>query len=349
MPADSSVPQPASRNRTWLILTVLVLLAALVWFLRGRIHFDWATLGRQLRFVSITRVLIAILLTYICYWIRALRWSVLLSPVTKLSANALFPAQAIGFTSVALFGRVADLARPYLIARRAKTPVATQLAIYSVERAFDLGAAAVLFSVTLALAPRNMPHHSAFARAGVVSMGATLFLVVFAIALRFAGDKLARLAARLLHPLSPRFAEAAHARILDFHDGFRTVSSLGEFALALLLSLVMWTGIAFVYVESAHAFQASPELATLSFSATMLLLATGIGGSLLQLPVIGWFTQIAVLAAALHGFFGVPLETATACGAIILLTTNLCIIPGGAIAARLQGIALNSTVVSFKF
>jgi hypothetical protein len=324
----------------------MVLIAALAWLLRGRIPFDWATLGRQLRFVSVPRVLAAILLTYICYWIRALRWSVLLSPVTNLSAIALFPAQAIGFTSVALFGRVADLARPYLIARRAKTPVATQLAIYSVERAFDLGAAAILFSVTLAFSPRNMPHHGAFARAGIVSMGATLFLVAFAIALRFAGDKLAHLAARLLHPLSPRFADAARARILDFREGFRTVSSLGEFSLALLLSLVMWTGIAFVYVESAHAFQASPQLATLSFSATMLLLATGIGGSLLQLPVIGWFTQIAVLAAALHGFFGVPLETATACGAVILLTTTLCIIPGGAIAARLQGIALKDAVAS---
>jgi hypothetical protein len=62
--------------------------------------------------------------------------------------------------------------------------------------------------------------------------------------------------------------------------------------------------------------------------------------------VLGWFTQIAVLAAALHGFFGVPLETATACGAIILLTTTLAIVPVGLIAARMQGVRMKQAVVS---
>jgi hypothetical protein len=77
----------------------------------------------------------------------------------------------------------------------------------------------------------------------------------------------------------------------------------------------------------------------------MLLLASGLGGSLLQLPVLGWFTQIAVLAAALHGFFAVPIETATACGAVILLVTNLCIVPAGLLAAHLQGIGLRDALV----
>jgi hypothetical protein len=77
----------------------------------------------------------------------------------------------------------------------------------------------------------------------------------------------------------------------------------------------------------------------------MLLLATSLGGSLLQLPILGWFTQIAVLAAALHGFFSVPLETASACGAVILLSSNLAVIPAGLIAAHLEGISLREAAV----
>jgi hypothetical protein len=48
---------------------------------------------------------------------------------------------------------------------------------------------------------------------------------------------------------------------------------------------------------------------------------------LLQLPIIGWFTQIAVTAAAMHTFYGAPIEASTACGALLLIVTFLCIIP----------------------
>jgi hypothetical protein len=258
----------------------------------------------------------------------------------------MFPSQLIGFTIVGLFGRFADLARPYLIARRLKTSVATQLAVYSIERAFDLAAAAILFSTTLAFAPRDMPHHEAFARAGALSLAATVFLAAFALALRFAGHHVADLATRLLRPLSEKFAHAAAARILEFSHGLRIVSTVSEFLSALAISVIMWMFIAVTYLCSAHAFQAAPSLATLSFAATMLLLATSLGGSMLQLPILGWFTQIAVLAAALHGFFNVPLETASACGAVILLVSNISVIPAGLIAARIEGISLRDAASS---
>jgi len=338
---DPQTPAPSAKpTRRWPVLLLVLAAVILLFALRSRIPFDWSTLGLQLRSISPLQVLLALLLTHLGLWLRAWRWAVLLSPVRKSTTTELLPAQAIGFTVVALFGRVADLARPYLIARRTQTPVATQLAIYSVERAFDLGAAAILFSTTLAFSSANMPHHEAFTRAGELALAATSLVALLALGLRFAGEALAALTARLLHPLSPRLAELASARLLDLRQGFHTVSSLGEFAAALALSLAMWLGYAFVYVTSAHAFTAAPQLAALSLASAMLLLATGMGGSLLQLPVLGWFTQIAVLAAALHAFFAVPLETATACGVVLLVTSSLGIVPAGLLAARVQGIGL---------
>ena len=341
--------QTPSRHRLvtprTLLPAALVLLILAFWLARSHTSFDWASLAHQLRSVSPLLILTALACSYLGYWLRAWRWSLLLSPLRKTSTLQMLPSQLIGFTIVGLFGRFADLARPYLIARRLKTSVATQLAVYSIERAFDLAAAAILFSTTLAFAPRNMPHHQAFVRAGAVSLAATLFLAAFALALRFAGHHVAALTTRLLQPLSATFARAASERIHEFSHGLRIVSTVSEFLSALAISIVMWLVVALVYVNSTHAFRAAPSLATLSFAATMLLLATSLGGSLLQLPILGWFTQIAVLAAALHGFFSVPLETASACGAVILLSSNLAVIPAGLIAAHLEGISLREAAV----
>ena len=339
MPSASASRQSLFTPRTMLPV-ILILLLFFAWVAHSHASFNWTSLAHQLRSVSPVLILIAFACTYLGYWLRAWRWSVLLAPLHKTTTLQMLSPQLIGFTIVALFGRFADLGRPYLIARRLKTPVATQLAVYSIERAFDLASAAIIFSTTLAFAPRNMPHHEAFARAGILSLAATLFLAIFALSLRFAGHRVAALAARLLRPISANFAHAASERILEFSQGFRIVSTLGEFLSALAISVGMWLVVAIMYFEAAHAFRAAPTLANLSFAATMLLLATSLGGSLLQLPILGWFTQIAILTTALHGFFDVPLETATACGAVLLLVANLAVIPGGLIAAQLEGISL---------
>ncbi len=349
-PMPTPPGKPAAKPSLFTLKTVLpialVLLALGIWLAHSHTTFNVRSLGQQLRSVSILYILLALGCTYLGYWLRAWRWSVLLGPLKKTTALQMLPSQLIGFTIVGLFGRFADLARPYMIARRLQTSVATQLAVYSIERAFDLAAAAILFSVTLAFAPRNMPHHEAFARAGAVSLAATVFLAAFALALRFAGDRVAALATRLLSPISEPFAASAAERILEFSQGLRIVSTVREFLGALALSLTMWLVIALMYLNSAHAFRAAPSLATLSFAATMLLLATSLGGSLIQLPILGWFTQIAVLAAALHGFFDVPLETASACGAVILCVSNLAVIPAGLFAARSEGITLSDAAKS---
>ena len=337
--AELAAEEPSAVRKLWPV-AVLVAVALLLWAFRHRIAFDPHTFAQQIRFVSPANVVLALVAIYVGFVLRATRWAILLAPVRKSSTAQLLPSQLIGFTAVALFGRVADLARPYLVARRLGTPVATQLAVYSIERAFDLAAAAILFSVTLAFAPRDMPHHEAFTKAGLISLAATVFLAVFAVTIRFAGDRLAAFAARLLRPMSARVADIAAERILDFREGFRTIASVSQFLVALAVSLVIWLGIAITYLESARAFTASPILGTMTFTGIMLLLATSLGASLFQLPILGWFTQIGALAAAYHGFYGVPLETASACGAVSLLTTSLSIIPAGLIASRVQGVSL---------
>jgi glycosyltransferase 2 family protein len=185
-----------------------------------------------------------------------------------------------------------------------------------------------------------LPHHEVFVKAGVLSMGATLAIAIFAGVVRVAGGAVASFARRTVGLLSKPAGESIATKIVGFRDGLNALSSAKDFGVVTLLSLTMWAMIGFAYMETAHAFVHTPELAGVTFSRTMLLMAASIGGSLLQLPIIGWFTQIAITAAAMHTFFGAPLEAATACGALLLVVTFLCIIPTGLIYSRIEHVSL---------
>ena len=63
----------------------------------------------MMRNLSPFPILLAIIDIYICFAIRAVRWSVLLSPIRKTPIKSLLSAQYIGFTVVALFGRLREL------------------------------------------------------------------------------------------------------------------------------------------------------------------------------------------------------------------------------------------------
>jgi glycosyltransferase 2 family protein len=321
-------------------LVGVVGLAVLVYLFRSKVHFDWAMFWRQLRYVSVGHIAAGIALIYTTYWFRAVRWAVFVSPKKKVSATSLLGSQFIGFTAVALFGRLADLTRPYLVARRVGLSLSSQVAVYTIERMFDLGAAAVIFSCALAFTPKDLPHHDVFVRAGVLSMGATLAIAVFAGAIRMAGGAVASFARGTVGLVSKSAGESVSTKILGFRDGLNALSSLRDFGVVVLLSLAMWGMIGFAYLETAHAFVHTPELADLTFSRTMLLMAASIGGSLVQLPIIGWFTQIAVTATAMHTFYEAPIEASTACGAILLGVTFLCIIPAGFIYSQVEHVSL---------
>jgi (2Fe-2S) ferredoxin len=171
-------------------------------------------------------------------------------------------------------------------------------------------------------------------------MGATLAIAVFAGAIRMAGGAVAGFARGTVGLVSKSAGESISTKVLGFRDGLNALSSVWDFAVVIVLSLAMWGMIGFAYLQTAHAFGNTPELSSLTFSRTMLLMAASIGGSLLQLPVIGWFTQIAVTATAMHTFYGAPIEAATACGAMLLVVTFLCIIPTGFIYSQVEHVSL---------
>ncbi|HXE08848.1 MAG TPA: lysylphosphatidylglycerol synthase transmembrane domain-containing protein [Acidobacteriaceae bacterium] len=327
-------------RKALVILALALILTVIVFANRGRIHFDWQAFWLQLRHISWPHIAAGIALIYSTYWLRSARWAVFISATKKVSPFSLVGPQFIGFTAVALIGRLADITRPALVAKKVDLPVSSQLAVYAIERMFDLGAAAIIFSSALLFVPRDLPHHEVFVHTGLFSLAGTAIIAIFAVVLRVAGEAVARAAHGLLHPLSASIADSVAAKIRGFRDGLNAISSAQDFIITALISLAMWALIGLAYVQTLHAFTDTPQLATLSFSSTMLLMGASIGGSILQLPIVGWFTQIGITAAAMSAFYGAPIEAATACGALLLFVTFLSIIPAGLIAARLNHVSL---------
>lgn len=322
-------------------LVVLAVLVALVIWGRGRIHFDFADFRSQLALADWRRIGIATGCIYLGYVFRSVRWSMLLRHNKNVPMFSLLGTQVIGFTAVALIGRVADPVRPYLVSRKTSLPLSSQFAVYIVERLFDLGSMALLFSFVILLAPAGaMPHPEIVKKAGYGGMLFTVAGALFLVLVRLAGGLVASFFERVFGLVSKSLAEATGHKIRAFHAGLDTMRTFSDFALAAGLSLSMWMLILLAYLECTRAFVNSPELASMTLAKCMLLLAFSGGASIFQLPVLGWFTQIGLVAAALSSFLGVSAEAATACAATILLVTFLSIVPVGLVWAQFEHVSL---------
>ncbi len=338
------------KNQIILGLVVLAVIAGLVIWGRDRIHFDFALFRRQLAQADWRRIAIGTGCIYLAYIFRTLRWTFLLRHNKKVHPLSLLGTQVIGFTAIALIGRVADPVRPYLVSKKTGLPLSNQIAVYIVERLFDAGTMALIFSSAILLsmwfgAPGALPHPELVKKAGYWGLAGTLAGAGFLVAVRFAGNAVAAFFEKTLGVLSKKIGTGVGHKIREFRTGLDTMRSFSDFGIALGLSIGMWLLIAESYLVTTKAFVADPQLATMTPAKCVLLMVVSGATSVLQLPVLGWFTQIAVVAAAISNFFGVAPEASTACAATLLLVTFLSVVPIGLIWAQVDHVSLRKVAV----
>lgn len=326
----------------WIIgLIVLACLVGIGVWARHRIHFDFGVFRAQLAQADWRKIGLGTGCIYLAYIFRSARWAMLLRHMKKMHPLSLLGTQVMGFTAVALIGRVADPVRPYLVSKKTGLPVSNQIAVYIVERLFDAGSMALIFSSVIVFSPSNaLVHPEIVKKAGYWGLAMTAAGALFLVAVRMAGGMVAGVAQRAFGLISKKLGLAVGDKIRTFRAGLDTLRSFGDFAIAAALSLAMWGLITLSYLETTQAFTASPELKAMTLAKCILLLAISGGASVLQLPVIGWFTQIGLVAAAMSSFFKVAPEPATACAATLLLVTFLAVVPVGLIWAQFEHVSL---------
>ncbi|MGA7294553.1 MAG: lysylphosphatidylglycerol synthase domain-containing protein, partial [Terriglobales bacterium] len=141
-------------KKRYIAYTVVFLLLAALVYLQFRTwkNFDWAAFLSQTSHVNLLRILLGVAWIYLAYIMRAIRWNIFLRPVRRASAARLVTPTIVGFAGLALLGRAGEMIRPYLIARKENLSFSSQLAVWAVERVFDMAAFALLLLSAVAFA-----------------------------------------------------------------------------------------------------------------------------------------------------------------------------------------------------
>jgi hypothetical protein len=203
---------------------------------------------------------------------------------------------------------------------------------------------AILFATWFG-APGAMPHPELVKKSGYWGMAGTLAGASFLVLVRFAGNAVAAFFEGTLGVLSKKIGHAVGHKVREFRTGLDTMRSFADFAAVAGLSIGMWLLIAASYLETTRAFVATPELASMTAAKCVLLMVVSGMSSIVQLPVLGWFTQIGLVATAISKFFDVAPEASTACAAMLLLVTFLGIVPIGLIWAQIDHVSLRKVTV----
>jgi uncharacterized protein (TIRG00374 family) len=323
---------------------VAAILAALVYLqFRTWKDFDWATFWAQGKQISLRHILQAIGLIYISFFLRALRWKIFLRPVRpETSTLGLIPPTLIGFTGLTLLGRPGELIRPYLIARRANLTFSSQMAVWAIERIFDIGGFTVLMVLAIFLPTelRFLPNPEIYPRlrvGGFLLIALVTGLALGALLVAKFGDALAAWIENRFAHLAANLGHRVAQKVREFHGGLDTIHGPISFLQLSGASVLLWWLIALAYREVTHAY--GTPLEHMTVSKVLLLMGSAMLGSLIQLPGVGGGSQLATISALEH-IFNASHELAASCGILLWLATFVSVVPVGLLLAHRERLSL---------
>lgn len=323
---------------------VFLILAALVYLqYRHWQSFDWGTFWGQIHRIKKVHVLHGIALVYAAYVLRALRWKIFLKPVRPtVKVVELVPPMMIGFTGLALLGRAGEFIRPYLVSRRANLPFSSQLAVWAVERTFDLGAFALLIVLAIFLpsALQSIPHPEYYRRlrdAGFLLIVGVAAAAAAAVLISRSGETIALWIENRFSHLPSGFGHKLAHKVRDFGTGLNTIHGPWSLLWLSLLSVGVWYVTALAYQEVTHSY--GVDALEIPVSQLLILMGASMAGSMLQLPAVGGGSQMATIAT-LSSVFDVPPELAASCGILLWLVTFAAVVPVGLVLAHHERLSL---------
>jgi glycosyltransferase 2 family protein len=341
---------PFMDKKRILVSAVVFLILAVLVYLQYR-HwrtFDWGTFWSQTYRINKWHVLHGIAWIYLGYFMRAIRWKIFLKPVRpKTKVRELLSPTLIGFTGLALLGRAGEFIRPYLIARRTSLSFSSQLAVWTVERIFDVGAFAVLIVLAIFLpsALPSIPHPEYYVRfreAGFLLIALVVAMAVVAVVIGRKGEAVAQWVEQRFSHLSSNFGHKLAQKVREFGAGLNTIHGPLSLLWLALVSVGMWYMIALSYHEVTHAY--GVDALEIPVSQLLILMGSSMVGSMLQLPAVGGGSQMATIAT-LSSVFDVPPELAASCGILLWLVTFAAVVPVGLLLSHHERLSLRKLSV----
>ena len=339
---ETTLPFPRmDRRRITITAVITILLGLLIYFqIREWRDFDWPTFWIQTQQAKLKHVLHGVGYIYIAYLLRAVRWQIFLRPVRKTSWTRLLRPTIIGFTGLALLGRPGELIRPYLIARREGLPFSSQLAVWTVERIFDVGAFTVLmlFAIFGDADLRELSFYPRFRLGGFLLVAGVAGVSLIAVLVARLGSRVGDWVELRFSRVNATLGKALATKVREFGAGLNTIDGVWAFVQLSIVSVGMWYVIALAYREVTHSYWV-PILQHMTTSHVLLLMGSSMVGSILQLPAVGGGSQLATVAALYH-IFGVPKELAVSCGMLLWIVTFVAVVPVGLALAHREHLSI---------
>ena len=331
------------RKQILISIVVVVVLAALVYLqIREWRRFDWQKFAEGSEGILWYRVLFGVALVYLADFLRAIRWKILLRPTRPdVRWKDLVAPTYVGFAGLAILGRPGELIRPYLIGLKTKTAFSAQMAIWAIERIFDITAVVIMLVIVIFFVPslRTIDHYQAFREFGYGLIGIVVLLVGLATTLRLIGPRFAAWVCRIVSPISPRLGGLAEKKIRSFSEGLDTLRDPISILQVSGISMVIWILVAFAYREVTHAYPIDTGIPALDLPQVILLMGASVVGGVLQLPMVGGGAQLATIAV-LNNVFDTGPELAVSAGILFWLVTFMSIAPVGLILAHFEHLSL---------
>ncbi len=318
----SYYPEAVKRRSQVLLSLVLtaVLVALFLW------NVDLRAVGRDLGSADPFWLGVAIALALLSYWLRAIRWGIILRPAARVRHSSLVLTTAVGYAAMTLLpARMGDVIRPVLLARRDRFPVSAALASVLTERLFDMWTVVLFFMVFLVWPPamamsgeaRRWLHVltvSGYILAAGLAVGTLLMLGLFRYQERF----IARVTAPIGR-LRESWRDGAARFLGHFLDGLRIIRRPRDLGVAVFWSVAIWYSIYWQVRTTMLAFgldrplRVAFLLVTLSIAGLAIPTPGGVGGfhKAIQLGLVvfmGVQTDLATgIAIAYHAVCFLPI------------------------------------------
>lgn len=230
----------------------------------------------------------ALVLTFVSYYLRALRWKFLLEPIKKTRLSNLFPATLIGYMANNLLpARLGELVRAYVLGRREGIETSAVFASLVLDRLCDgftmlVVLLAAFFTVRLPAGKEGM--QQGLVTGGYVTFALYLAVLVFLALLKRRTEWTLRIVARLLSPFPAKASEKASVLLRSFISGIRIPAGAAGAAATAATSMLIW--------------------ATAIWPVDLLLRAFGVELPLSASMFIMVFLVFAVMVPASPGFVG---------------------------------------------
>ncbi len=229
-----------------MVISLLVSLAIVVYLFA---KLDWGEVWTQLQAVNPWFLAVLPLGFFVMFYLRALRWRLILPNREQLSMRALFDATILGFfASTVLPLRAGEIIRPWLLSRWQPVSFSASLASILIERLSD--AVCMLGLLMLCLTQMNEVPQLVLVAAQALGglTGILIIVVLISYILPAKTERFFHTCCNLtLGRFSPAGSSKINEMITEYFIGVRVISSPGQLFMVMFYSLLMWLVVALWY------------------------------------------------------------------------------------------------------